>query len=386
MKIAFFSPKPFSYKLGATKNRMELAGNLEKLGWETHLVDKDQVMGNREVVEESYNEALKKYLIRHAHKYDVVLYEYNSLPFNRNLFCEKTVFVARPALLFFSDSQINNPVDLRTRLSLNYHKILTALKINSGSKDKNLDREKITSLEQSDVIQVQNRLDAALLIKKGFDKNKIIVVPNGITEERSLSLRKDRELFQKYFTIAFIGTFDFRKGAMDFPFIVKNLLKKYPDCRFKFIGTKGLYSTADQVLNFFSKKFQKSIEVIPTFEPEELPEILRECQIGIFPSYLESFGFGALEMMCAGLPVVSYNIPGPSDFILKDLLVPVGNKSLMVEKVLNLMEDEAELKRISLEARDIADEYSWSKIALTTSLKYLKHIKKRNPGYVSIVN
>ncbi|HSM63360.1 MAG TPA: hypothetical protein VK833_05425, partial [Gillisia sp.] len=59
---------------------------------------------------------------------------------------------------------------------------------------------------------------------------------------------------------------------------------------------------------------------------------------------------------------------------------------LLVKKVLNLMEDEAKLKRMSLEARNISDEYRWSKIALITSQKYLKYIKKRNPGYISIVN
>lgn len=381
MKIAFFSPKPFSYKLGATKNRLELAENLEKLGWETYLIDRDQVKQISEGVEESYNEALKKYLIRHSHKYDIVLYEYNSLPYNRNLFCERTVFVARPALLFFSDSKINNPVDFRTRLSLNYHNLLTALKLYFGSHDKNPDREKLASLEQCDVIQVQNHLDAALLINKGFDKNKIIIVPNGISKERSLSLRKNREIIPEHFTIAFTGTFDFRKGAMDFPFIVKNILEKFPDCKFKLLGTKGLYSTANQVLSFFPKKCQNSIVVIPTFEPEDLPSLLRDCQIGIFPSYLESFGFGALEMMCAGLPVVSYNIPGPSDFILKNLLVPVGDKKLMVEKVINLIEDKAKLFRMSQEARKIADNYSWSKIALSTSRMYQQHYNKRNAAY-----
>lgn len=383
MKIAFFSPKPFSYKLGATKNRIELAESLKILGWETYLITSDQVKADREGVEETYNEALKNYLIRHAHKYDIVLYEYNSLPFNRNLFCKKTVFVARPALLFFSDTRLNIPVDLKTRFSSLYHKSLMALRINFNSRNKDPDTEKLASLRQSDVIQVQNKLDAALLIGKGFDKSKIIIVPNGITEERSLNLRKSRLPFEKQFIIAFTGTFDFRKGAMDFPFIVKTLLRQYPDCRFKFLGTKGLFSKTDQVLNFFPKNLRNSIEVIPTFEPEELPELLRDCQIGIFPSYLESFGFGALEMMCAGLPVVSYNVPGPSDFILKDLLVPVGDKKLMVEKVIDLMEDKAKLKRMAQEAREVADEYSWSKIATTTSYIYQQYYKRQNSTYIS---
>lgn len=43
MKIAFFSPKPFSKKLGATKNRIELAESLQRLGWKTFLIESEEI-------------------------------------------------------------------------------------------------------------------------------------------------------------------------------------------------------------------------------------------------------------------------------------------------------------------------------------------------------
>lgn len=380
MKIAFFSPKPFSKKLGATKNRIELAESLEVLGWETVLIDKDEVMLSSEGGKEfSYNEALKNYLIKNAHKYDVVLYEYDSLPFSRDLFCEKTLFVARPALISYPDTEPKIPLNFRARLSMTYNKLLNSLSFTKASSRSKFENEKAISLSQCDVIQVQNSLDAKLLKSKGFNEKKIIVVPNGISDERRLAFQKEPKNYKEPFTIAFIGTFDFRKGAMDFPFIVKAIIKKHPDCRFKLLGTQGLFTTAAQVLNFFPRKLRHAIKVVPTFEPMELPELLKNCQIGIFPSYLESFGFGALEMMCAGLPVVSYYVPGPSDFILRELFVSVGDKKLLANKVMDLMEDRVKLARLAQEAREEANRFSWSKIAVHTSKIYEHHCKRLNP-------
>lgn len=317
-------------------------------------------------------------MIKNAEKYDVVLYEFDSLPYCRDLFCRKTLFIARPALISYPETEPKIPVNFRTRVSFIYHQLLNFLKFSNVSSRKRLEVEKSISLSQSDIIQVQNSLDADLLISKGFDRSKIIVVPNGISDERRSEFQKLPKSYQGHFTIAFIGTFDFRKGAMDFPFIVKAINKKHPDCRFKLLGTKGLFATAEQVLNFFPMKLRHTIEVIPTFEPEELPELLKDCQIGIFPSYLESFGFGALEMMCAGLPVVSYCIPGPSDFILNELLVPVGDKKLLVKKVIELMEDRTKLIQLAKEAQKVADKYNWNKIALSASKIYEYHHGRLN--------
>lgn len=369
MKIALCSKGNFSLEKGFTKNRIELAESLQKLGWETLLVDKE-MLGIPS--EEKYNAnkhslALKEYLIKNQYQFDVVLYEYDTLPFDRSVFDKSTLFVARPAILDFHFSTIKFRYNLKAKLSHIYRNFLDRLY--GKEKDSEVLLNKIQyCLEQSDLIQVQNIKDRNLLIARGFDAKKIIIVPNGITSGRILMFDTNSRKYQEPFTVAFVGTFDFRKGAMDFSTIYGILKKRFPAIKLKLMGT--IYSE-DEVLNFFRKKHHASIEVIPKFMSAELPELLKDCHIGVFPSYLESFGFGALEMMCAGLPVVAYDSPGPSDFVLPELLVPAGDKHALAKKILEMLENLEYLEQKARQAREVViSNYCWDDIAKNVDVHY----------------
>lgn len=381
MKIAFFSPVPYSKKLGATKNRIELAESLQKLGWEAFLIGYDELgLDNKKMDALVYSEALKNYLIRQAHLYDVVLYEYDTLPFDRKQFSPTTLFIARPALLHFDYEKIGIPLNIKAKLAGFYQLLLKLLGDKKYFNKEERNNRRIKSLKECDIIQVQNQSDLQSLVRKGFKKEKIIVVPNGISEERIKLFESVEHSYATPFTIAFVGTFDFRKGAMDFPHILSTVIKEFPNCKFKFLGTKGLFTTEQQVMSFFPKRLRSNISVMPVFEPKDLPSLLTDCQVGVFPSYFESFGFGALEMMAAGLPVVAYNASGPADFIIKELLVPVGDKKQLVQKVLNLLHDPVLLESKSKEARIISREYNWNRVALEASTTYklkLQHVLKK---------
>ena len=79
---------------------------------------------------------------------------------------------------------------------------------------------------------------------------------------------------------------------MDFPRILKALKTKFPDIQLNLLGTNGLFSGKEEVLAFFPEKDHKNIKVIPKFKAADLPELLSTSHVGVFPSYLESFGFG----------------------------------------------------------------------------------------------
>ncbi|WP_028295712.1 glycosyltransferase family 4 protein [Olivibacter sitiensis] len=369
MKIALIAPGIVSLRFGATKNRIELAASLKKYGWET------DVMGNLEigleqprVNREIYRQALKNFLIKHAHLYDVVLYEYDTLPFDRSLFSRETLFVARPALLSYHLDNIKIPLNFRAKLN----KIVRRQDKVRQDNYKNIEK----TLMNCDLIQVQNHMDKDLLVKKGYDGRNIVVVPNGITEER-FSHFTDASVLNvaKEDKIAFVGTFDFRKGAMDFPYVLKYLLSRKEGIKMKLLGTKGLLKTEKEVLNFFPKKFHSFLEVVPSFEPNNLPNLLADCKVGVFPSYVESFGFGALEMMAAGLPVVGYNSPGPCDFLLEDLKVPIGNRKELAKKLHLLLDDEDYLAEKRRELSLITRNYHWDVIAEQASKNYIHHLK-----------
>ncbi|MGA9326394.1 MAG: glycosyltransferase family 4 protein [Salegentibacter sp.] len=377
MKIALCSKGNFSLEKGFTKNRIELAESLEKLGWETVLVDKQKlgIPSEERYQPQRHSLALKEYLLKNQNEFDVVLYEYDTLPFDRNIFSENTLFVARPAILAYHFPRIKFRYNLKTRLSLFYRKFSKYLKGKSNPQPY-LERVQYC-LSQSDLIQVQNKKDRDLLVQKGFSSEKIIIVPNGVTPERISDFGDYHHSCQEPFKVAFVGSFDFRKGAMDFPHILKELKRQFPSIKFKLLGTRGMFQTREQVLKFFPAKDWESIEVKPNFKAEELPGLLEDCHVGIFPSYLESFGFGALEMMCAGLPVVAYNSPGPSDFVLPELLVPRGKYIPMAEKVIALLEDEKMLRQFSERARQtVLDNYRWDEIAKKVDNHYRTHLSR----------
>ncbi|MEJ8800541.1 glycosyltransferase family 4 protein [Pontibacter sp. H249] len=378
MRIALCSKGNFSLEKGFTKNRIELADSLQKLGWETVLVDK-QMLGIP--AEERYNAArhslaLKEFFVENAAYFDVVLYEYDTLPFNRGLFNKETLFVARPAILAFHEPLTKIKYDLRARVSYLLKDIPKWFKGKKENPDAYYSHIQYC-LEQTDLIQVQNTKDRDLLIRRGFNANNIIIVPNGITPERIAYFGNIAHKYEEPYKVAFVGTYDFRKGALDFPVVLKLLKKRFPTLQLKLLGTRGMFNTPDQVLRFFPKKYHASIEVIPSFKSEDLPQLLTDCQIGVFPSYLESFGFGALEMMCAGLPVVAYDCPGPSDFILPDLLVSIGDPAALAEKVIAVLENKEMLMQKGKEAREkVMADYNWDDIALNVDQAYKSHLKR----------
>ena len=130
-------------------------------------------------------------------------------------------------------------------------------------------RQGSETLKESDLIIVFNEKDKALMVKEGLDENKIEVIPYGISRLQLISLNKISSDIPQSKKIAFIGTFDFRKGGADFLKIVKDIVKELPDIQFKLLGTKGMYQTKNEVLASFPKRLRKYIYVIPEFYSEE---------------------------------------------------------------------------------------------------------------------
>jgi glycosyltransferase involved in cell wall biosynthesis len=379
MKIALCSKGAFSLEIGATKNRIELGDSLAKLGWETELIDSRKLGVPSDVIVslDTFSNALKKFMIANSANYDVVLYEYDTLPFDRKLFNKNTLFVARPAILGYRLYHQNYRFDLKARLS-NLTKKMLSLFI---GKYRMIPRGYAKYLDycftQCDLIQIQNSKDQALLMERGFSKEKTTIIPNGITADRLQKFKNQPRNTSDGKNIVYVGTFDFRKGAMDFPFLFERVKKRFPDAKLRLLGTSGMFSTSEQVLKFFPKHLHSSIEIVQKFSANDLPKLLSENHIGIFPSYLESFGFGALEMMCAGLPVVAYDSPGPCDFILKDLLVPVGDRQQLTDKVVQLLENPSLLEEKGIEAQNVVfEKYQWEEIAKEVDLKYKAHLQK----------
>ncbi len=86
-----------------------------------------------------------------------------------------------------------------------------------------------------------------------------------------------------------------------------------------------------------------------------MPEIYSNSSIFVLPSLTESFPFSILEAMSSGTAVIASNVGGVPEMIdneVDGMLVQPGNPQILAEKILFLLENESEIKKISKRARE----------------------------------
>lgn len=379
MKVLFCSPISLDKRLGAAKALIELAEALEDIGWKVDIVSPSDIFPTKVSysnpnLKGDYAKALRDYLYLNASQYHVVEYDHLYLPYPRAEFCTSTLLVARSQLLAHHFCKIKPPPIKNWKMQI---RSLLKDKADQHVARKNLIKAQ-TTLDEADIAIVLNQVDKQELVRNGISANKIFVVPNGLNSKLRLMFDSvNSSPFSSQPIISFVGTFDSRKGAADFPAIVQVICQEFPTASFRLIGTAGLYRTIDQVLAHFPKKLRCRIEVIPTFHPDKLPELLASCSVGIFPSYIEGFGIGILEMLAAGIPVIAYDSPGPQMMLPSEYLVQAGDVKGMSQKVVDLLNNHEKLVSAKRWSKKRSKHFCWQQIAYQTSEIYIEHWQKK---------
>lgn len=107
---------------------------------------------------------------------------------------------------------------------------------------------------------------------------------------------------------------------------------------------------------------------------DELPALMKMCDIFVRPSLLEGFGNAFIEAFAAGLPVVATRVGGIPDFLFDPEVNPdkpptgmfceVHNPESIANAVMRLIENPTLRAQIILNARELATEkYDWDLIA-----------------------
>ena len=380
-RILFCGPVTNVRELGASKVIVELAEEIERLGWEVKTLSTADFLP-KEALEspdvryhdlaKDFHCQLRDYLKVHADEYDVIDYDHEYLPFDRAEFTRKTLFVARSVLLVHHLETI--PIPGRAGLKPALGRLL------KGRSRSQMQRQRIRraqqTVEQADLVNVSNEDDRTELVRRGIAPDKVLVIPYGINRVRRPAFDSISSALPNEPVIAFVGTFDYRKGARTFPDIVAGVIKEIPNARFKLLGVKGMFKTEEEILAHFPVHLRKHIDVVLRYKSEDLPQFLGECSVGMFPSYIEGMPFGILEMMAASLPVVAYRCPGPPMMLTDDYMVERGNAAAMARKLVELLNDRKRLADARVWAKERSQAFSWQAAAETTIEVYSKYLNK----------
>jgi len=375
MKLLICTPYSLRRELGAPKIVIELAEELRLLGWECTLVGKEEIEPSGSGT--PYPAALRDYLLAHAGRYDIVEYDHQALPFPRALFPASPLLVARSSLLAHHFRTIQIPpmergwAALRERLA----------RLRDWPDHRRRIARAQTTVLQADLVNVANRGDRDELIRCGLPAGKIAILPYGIDAARRPLFDAIDPAPPREPRVAFVGSFDARKGGRDFPALVAALVRETPALRVRLLGTSETRPDGGPIVDFFPPALRPHLEIVPRYAPDELPALLADCSVGLFPSYIESFGFGVIEMLAAAVPVIAYDCPGPTDILPPEQIVPAGDFHAMAARVTALLRNPETLRTARLAAREGSREYRWDRIARATAEAYAEAWEKRQSGF-----
>jgi glycosyltransferase involved in cell wall biosynthesis len=380
MKILFCTQNPWVRDLGGPKVFVETAEALTALGWHcdyvslADLAESPRLTGAR--LYRAYAGALRDYVITHADRYDVIDFDHEYLPFRRTEFSGETLLVARSALLAHHEEVIDIPA---RSVGGNIRRIRARVARRMPLRTRVAYAQR--TVEHADLVNVSNDADRRELMRRGVDRRKIVVLPYGLTRRRRCALGETSVEPPPRPVVGFLGTFDARKGGEDLPLICSLIAGKVADVRFALLGTRGLYTTTSEVLRFFPPRIRELVHVTPHFDPSELPRVLAQISVGIFPSYFEGFPFAVLELLAAAVPVVAYDAPGAPMMLPAKYLVPRGDYEAMAVRAAELLRSPG-LVQARRWARGRAEDFSWERTGRATALIYeaaLRDVRSGRP-------
>ena len=230
------------------------------------------------------------------------------------------------------------------------------------------------SVRNCDLLNLPNS-DELLCVRDEMRSTKAaVVLPYGLAPARRQALRAaaaPAEIRWQKKKISFIGMWSPRKGGKDWREIIQRVRARVPDASFLFLGTM---TANENVMADLDPAMAGWVEIIPQFEPDQLPQLLSNCVVGAFPSYVEGFGLAVVEQLAAGIPTVAYAAPGPRDILrdsLPELLVPTGDIARFSEMIIEIFKkDLSAYQALADRSAETAARFSWPEIAQATVEEY----------------
>ena len=376
LKILIVASGVMTNVLGVLKVHHDLKEAYEEQGYSVDVLDFSIVYPNgftafTKIFGKLYTYRFLQYLKIHAHKYDVIDANYECIPYPKKLFNFKGVLLVR--------SHGIKPIYYRAEKIESYKKALTAERTNIKFKTRigNIYRglqkesglkELFASVKYADLVHCLNSDEYEYYLDYGIPKEKLLLIANGLPDKFIQSFNAEKAT-DKINALCFIGSWTIRKGIKDFDQILAEIRKHIEIKDFFLLG--GCYGE-EHVKKDFDISNQDILRIVPNFEPEDLPNYIRTCKVGLFPSYVEGFGLAVVEQLACGIPVVAYKVPGPTD-ILKSLdetfLIEPGNQIAFAKRVVEIMQlDETKYNELSERCKQESRKYLLS----TISKKFLE--------------
>lgn len=160
--------------------------------------------------------------------------------------------------------------------------------------------------------------------------------------------------------ILYLGTIIRKKGVLELPEIMKQVLRYYPKAHLVLIGgdapdiTTKSPSTWEMIKNQLSDDLKKKVSYLGKVPYEEVQDYIKKAHVCVFPTFAETLGMVTIESMAMQKAVVNSNI-GWAQELIEDgesgFLVHPGNHKDYALRIADLLKNDALRKSIGETAR-----------------------------------
>lgn len=239
--------------------------------------------------------------------------------------------------------------------------------------------EKITCLFSTH-IKAQSFKNRQFAIDEGLcNSDKISVIGIGGTigvdlNEFDISKRSEfrKEIRETYnisdneFVFGFVGRLNVDKGINE----LIEAFESINNAKLMLVGMlDDTYGPSKRNLEL--AKNNPNVIITGNVPPKEVPKYISSFDVLVHPTYREGFGKVLQESMGMGTPIITTDVPGPSEVIENDIsgiLVPAKDSVALRNEMLNLMKDGDRRSRYTKQGRERAEKYFERSIMLQNIL------------------
>lgn len=211
---------------------------------------------------------------------------------------------------------------------------------------------------------------AEKIIETGVPKDKIQIIPNGISIPKERIISNHQKINDTKITVLTVGGIIEHKGQLDVVNAIPEIISEYPNIEFIFVGPiRSTYYLNTILSTAKSLGVDHYIKITGEVSEEELNNYYDVCDIYIQPSHQEGFCITIMEAMLHSKPVIGTSVGAIPEIIGND-------RGILIDKpTVNAISNA--LKQM-LSNEDIRDEfgktgneyvrskYSWESVAAET--------------------
>jgi glycosyltransferase involved in cell wall biosynthesis len=193
-----------------------------------------------------------------------------------------------------------------------------------------------------------------------------------------LALYKEKRHITKKYDAIFFARLVPEKGLYDVVTIWKLVVQRNPKA---LLAVAGIVIDAQFVEHFQKMVTNNSLSNNVVFlgeqREDQLIQLIKSSSVVLYPARYDTFSLVILESLACGKPVITYDIPASRNYgeCKAVLIQPIGNISAMAKSILNLLQDQNRISKLSEEAILFSERYDWNHV-----------VEAEKEAYIDIIN